>query len=84
VNAERRSCQIYSVRHRNVFRWKWRYADDRGLLIDCAEQYELFLECVRAARAQGYEPRPHWTQPCAPSGPGLAGNLKIGRAERER
>ncbi len=57
---------MYVVRRRNAFRWKWRYANDRGLLVDCVEEYEIFFDCVRAARAEGYEPRSHWTHPCAP------------------
>ena len=58
-------CEIYSVAHKNSFRWKWRYAGKGGTMVESAEEYTLFFECVQAARAQGYEPRPQWTGPCA-------------------
>ena len=54
-------CEIYSVACKNAFRWKWRYAGADGASVQCAEEYELFFECVHAARAQGYEPRARWT-----------------------
>jgi len=58
------SCEIYSIAHKHAIRWKWRYTAADGRIVDCIEQYELLLECVRAARAQGYEPRARWTD-CA-------------------
>jgi hypothetical protein len=57
----RPSCEIYSVPHKNTFRWKWRYTDASDAVVDCLEEYELFFECVQAARARGYEPRAKWT-----------------------
>lgn len=63
------ACEIYSVAHRNSFRWKWRHVNASGSRVDCAEEYEVFFDCVRAARARGYEPRSSWTGvvlvPCA-------------------
>jgi hypothetical protein len=54
-------CEIYSVAHRNVCRWKWRYTGANGAVVDCPQEYELFFDCVHAARAEGYEPRAMWT-----------------------
>jgi hypothetical protein len=54
-------CEIYSVGYKNAVRWKWRYLGADGRSVDCVEQYELLFDCVRAARAQGYEPRAQWT-----------------------
>ena len=55
------SCEVYSVPHRQAVRWKWRYVGRDGRMVVAAEYYERLLECVRAARAQGYEPRAQWT-----------------------
>ena len=55
-------CEIYYVAHKNVahktsFRWKWRHLGEDGSLKDESEEsYELFYECVCAARQRGYEP----------------------------
>ena len=54
-------CEIYGVAHKNAFRWKWRYADARHVIVECPEEYEQFFDCVHAARARGYEPRARWT-----------------------
>ena len=65
LHETRATCEIYSVAHKNSFRWKWRHAIKGGATLECAEEYELFFDCVQAARAQGYEPRSQWTGPCA-------------------
>jgi len=59
------ACEIYSVPHKNSFVWKWRYTGVDGGINVCPQEYERFFECVAAARAGGYEPRPNWTGPCA-------------------
>ena len=60
MRALRPSCEIYSVARRNDLRWKWRHTGANGLIVDCAEEYERFVECVRAARERGYAPRAKW------------------------
>jgi len=54
-------CEIYavghkSVRHKNSFRWKWRYVAADGSIKESEEFYTLYYECVVAARSSGYEP----------------------------
>ena len=49
-----KTCLIVAVKHRNSFRWHWRMAGDGG---KCSESYELFYDCLAAARAQGYQPK---------------------------
>jgi hypothetical protein len=50
-------CEIYYVAHETSFRWKWRHLGEDGSLKDESEEsYELFYECVCAARQHGYEP----------------------------
>jgi hypothetical protein len=55
------SCEIYSVGRKNHLRWRWRHTGADGVVIDCVQDYERLYECVRAAHAQGYEPRAWWT-----------------------
>ncbi|MGQ0545720.1 MAG: hypothetical protein ACT4P3_10350 [Betaproteobacteria bacterium] len=55
-------CEVYSIAHRNRCRWKWRHRSASGSSVDCAEEYEAFFDCVRAARDCGYEPRSDWTR----------------------
>ena len=50
-------CEIYHVPHGRSFRWKWRRRDDDGSVKEeSKESYELFYECVCAARARGFKP----------------------------
>jgi hypothetical protein len=50
--------QIFHVPHQGSFRWKWRDVSDDGSINDESEDsYELFYECVCAARARGYQPK---------------------------
>jgi hypothetical protein len=50
--------QIFHVPHKASFRWKWRdVADDGSVLDESDETYELFYECVCAARREGYQPK---------------------------
>ena len=56
-------CEIFSVAHKNSFRWKWRYTDEQGATRQCDEEYELFFDCVQAAGGRGHESPPPWTGP---------------------
>jgi hypothetical protein len=50
-------CEIFHVPHAASFRWKWRHlADDGSVKDESQETYELFYDCVCAARAHGYRP----------------------------
>jgi hypothetical protein len=53
-------CEIFFVptAHAASFRWKWRHlAEDGSVKEESKESYELFYECVTAARASGYQPK---------------------------
>lgn len=51
-------CEIFYVPHEASYRWKWRHlADDGSVKAESQESYELFYECVLAARKHGYQPR---------------------------
>jgi hypothetical protein len=51
-------CEIFFVPHAASFRWKWRHlAEDGSVKDESKESYELFYECVCAARASGYKPK---------------------------
>ena len=50
-------CEIYHVQHEKTFRWKWRHVDADGRVRESKDDYQLFYECVAAARESGYEPR---------------------------
>ena len=50
-------CEIFHVPFRKSFRWKWRAIDGEGRVEESRESYELFYECVCAARASGYKPQ---------------------------
>jgi len=54
-------CEIYHVTHKKSFRWKWRHMNVDGRAVESKESYALYFECVTAARAAGYEPRPQRT-----------------------
>jgi hypothetical protein len=51
-----KACEIFHVPHKKSFRWKWRHSAD-GRTIESPQSYELYYECVKAAREAGYEPR---------------------------
>ena len=65
------ACEIYNVAHKRSFRWKWRHLGADGGVNECAEEYAQYFECVAAARASGYEPRPVWTGPVTLRLPGV-------------
>jgi hypothetical protein len=51
------ACEIFHVAHGRSFRWKWRrLSDDGSVKEESKETYQLFYECVCAARARGYQP----------------------------
>ncbi|HUG77942.1 MAG TPA: hypothetical protein VML57_10700 [Burkholderiales bacterium] len=50
-------CEIYHVPYKSSFRWKWRHVDPDGRVVsESKKEYQLFYECVSAAREKGYEP----------------------------
>ena len=52
-----KACEIFHVVHKKSFRWKWRHLGEDGSVEDESEEsYELFYECVTAARRHGYQP----------------------------
>jgi len=57
-----KACEIFHVPEKKGFRWKWRAILDNGQNVESQESYALYYECIAAARAAGYQPRP---QPAA-------------------
>ena len=52
------SCEIFHIPYNTTYRWKWRAVDEDGeSREESQESYELFYECVVAARASGYQPK---------------------------
>ena len=49
-------CEIYAIRHENLFRWKWRHVAADGSIKESKDVYALYYECVVAARSYGYSP----------------------------
>lgn len=50
-------CEIFYVQYKSSFRWKWRHvAEDGSVKDESDESYELFYDCVLAAREHGYQP----------------------------
>jgi len=52
-----KACEIFHVPYKKSFRWKWRHVGEGGRTTESAHSYELYYECVKAARDAGYEPR---------------------------
>ena len=50
-----RPCEIIYVKHQEGNGWKWRPVTDDAEVQPSAKTYELFYECVTAARAKGYD-----------------------------
>jgi hypothetical protein len=50
-------CEIYPVPYEKSFRWKWRPLAAEARAEGSELEYQLFYECVLAARASGYEPK---------------------------
>lgn len=51
-------CQIFHVANSkpNAFTWKWRHTDRDGQVTEAKDSYELYYECVCAARKKGFKP----------------------------
>ncbi|HZQ74132.1 MAG TPA: hypothetical protein VFB08_14540 [Burkholderiales bacterium] len=52
-----KTCEIVAVKHGRSFRWKWRTLAAAGTARQSQETYELFYECVLAARSAGLDPQ---------------------------
>jgi hypothetical protein len=51
------SCEIFFVRRGGKLRWKWRATPVEGGAVDGSnEEYELFYDCLSAARDKGFTP----------------------------
>jgi hypothetical protein len=50
------TCEIFHIPYKNSFRWKWRHVADDGSVKESRESYQLYYECVCAARQSGYQP----------------------------
>jgi len=51
-----RLCEVIYVKHKDGNGWKWRPIVEGGEAPPCAKTYELFYDCVAAARSKGYDP----------------------------
>ncbi len=51
-----RLCEIIYVKEKDAKGWKWRLVDPKGEPKASEATYELFYECIAAARAKGYHP----------------------------
>jgi hypothetical protein len=49
-------CEIFHVPYKKTFRWKWRHVHSDGRVSESKQEYQLFYECMSAARESGYEP----------------------------
>jgi len=50
------SCEIFYVKRDGKLRWKWRASTSEGRTDRPDEEYELFYECLSAARSKGFTP----------------------------
>jgi len=53
----REACEIVCMNEAAPLRWRWRYTEASGAVELSRDEFELFFECVTAARGEGYEPR---------------------------
>ena len=51
-------CKIVYEKHRGHRGWRWQAVTSQGARQTSERVYELFYECVLAARASGYCPTP--------------------------
>ncbi|HLS85687.1 MAG TPA: hypothetical protein VK043_05265 [Burkholderiales bacterium] len=51
-----RECEIIYVKKDGTVGWKWRLVDEQGKARASEETYELFYDCVTAAREKGLQP----------------------------
>ena len=49
-------CEIYHVKRKGKLRWKWRATASDRHTARLDEEYELFYECLSAARNEGFTP----------------------------
>jgi hypothetical protein len=49
-------CEIVCVKSRHPLRWRWRRTDSDGSVQSSVEEFDLFYDCVSAARGAGYDP----------------------------
>ena len=49
-------CEIFHIRRKGKLRWKWRQTVKDGGLEVSEGEYELFYECLSAARKSGLTP----------------------------
>jgi len=49
-------CEIFYVKRNGKLRWKWRVSARDGVTARPDEEYELFYECLSAARREGFTP----------------------------
>ncbi len=49
-------CEIIAIKSGKSFRWKWRALGTEGGVKQSERTYELYYECVSAARQKGYQP----------------------------
>lgn len=49
-------CEIFYVKRNGKLRWKWRATAESGAIDGPKDEYELFYECLSAARAKGFTP----------------------------
>jgi hypothetical protein len=49
-------CEIFYVTRKGKLRWKWRHMADSGAVDRSEDEYELFYDCLSAARAKGFTP----------------------------
>jgi hypothetical protein len=49
-------CEVIYVKHKTGNGWKWRPVAADGGVKASEKTYQLFYECVTAARASGYTP----------------------------
>ena len=54
--ASQEQCEIIYVKTRAGTGWKWRVVSAGGVARSSEQSYELFYECVVAARESGYTP----------------------------
>ena len=52
-------CEIFHVARKktHTFAWKWRHTGNDGRVTEAQDAYELYYECVCAARKQGFAPK---------------------------
>lgn len=49
-------CEIFYVTRNGKLRWKWRHTAGDGTVDRSHDEYELFYECLSAARDKGFTP----------------------------